>query len=390
MLAPARYSRFVEERLTCPPYEQTDAWTEWLLAVGQSGPRRAVYATSDDVSFALALHRDALSPFFDLYQPDLATMMSVLDKAQLLDHARAVGIDVPETWQPRSREDVERIARDVEGPLLVKPRTQVSTRTHMKTKGTVCHQGGPALLAAYDQFVDTVIYSEDFTRMFPEATRPLIQAYHPEAMEAIYSLAGFRDASGEHVAMLGANKVLQRPRRLGVGLCFEGAPVDPDLAARVTRLCERIGYYGVFELEFIRCGGRSLLIDLNARFYNQIVFDIARGMDLPRMAYAAATGKDDEVARLVTGVRGDAEKISMAFCNGIGFEVTIGMQRIFGAMTRREAETWHRWRSDPKRKVVDAVADDDDPMPFACDVAQQVWQCVRHPRAFVRQLGLAQ
>jgi hypothetical protein len=47
-------------------------------------------------------------------------------------------------------------------------------------------------------------------------------------------------------------------------------------------LCERIGYYGAFELEFVVTQGRMLLIDFNGRFYNQLAF----GMDLPKLVYA--------------------------------------------------------------------------------------------------------
>jgi predicted ATP-grasp superfamily ATP-dependent carboligase len=216
----------------------------------------------------------------------------------------------------------------------------------------------------------------------------MIQRYYPEAMQAIYSLSGFRDKSGKHVAMLGARKVLQRPRQLGVGLCFESAPVDAELGERVRRLCERIGYHGVFEVEFILCNGRALLIDLNARFYNQMVFDMARGLDLPRLAYAGAIGDEAEIARLVATVRQDDGGGALAFCNGFGLEVMIGVQRLIGEMSAEDAARWHGWRTLPGRKVIDAVADDDDPIPFLCDVAQQVFHYVIRPRAFVRRLSV--
>ena len=79
-------------------------------------------------------------------------------------------------------------------------------------------------------------------------------------------------------------KVLQRPRRLGIGLCFASAAVPDDLRARATRLLDSLGYFGVFELEFIRSRGRYLLIDMNPRFYNQIQLDVTRGLDLPMLA----------------------------------------------------------------------------------------------------------
>ena len=102
-LAPGRYSRYSSLHLSSPPFESPD-WSDWLLAMGRNGPRRAIYATSDAVSFALADRREELSSVFDLYQPDLDTMMCILDKGLLIEHARAVGIDTPETWFPQSGE----------------------------------------------------------------------------------------------------------------------------------------------------------------------------------------------------------------------------------------------------------------------------------------------
>jgi D-aspartate ligase len=386
VLSPGRFSKYSRLHLRCPPFEQTNEWVEWLLRLNKSGPRRAIYATSDAVSFALASRRDELEASFRLYQPDLKTMMRLLDKGRLLEDARAVGISTPETWLPASRRDAERIAREISGPILVKPRSQLSVRT--LSKGIVTDPGASARLAEYDRLTAQTAQDTEFARRYPEAMLPMFQRYHPEGMTAIYSLSGFRDISGKHVAMLGARKVLQRPRRLGVGLCFEEAPLHPDLASRAVQLCERIGYYGVFELEFIYCGGQALLIDFNGRFYNQMLFDMARGLDLPGLVYAAAMGNEADVARLVSSMPAERER-GLTFCDGFGFGIAIGSQRVFRTMSGEEASRWRQWRNDPGRRFIDAVRDRGDPIPAAIDIAKQLFQCMRHPRAFVRQTGLA-
>lgn len=384
-LSPARYSRYTRRHLRCPSFGQIDAFAQWLLSVGGKGARHAIYATSDDVSFALALHRDALSEAFALYQPDIETMMRILDKGQMYEHARAVGFELPETWLPGSRRDVERLARELGGPLLLKPRTLIGRQI----KGAVVGPGPGALLAEYDHFVAQAGFEKPIRERLGDATQPMVQRYHPEAMEGIYSLSGFRDRSGRISPLLGAKKLLQYPRRIGIGLCFDSAPTDPEIAHRVKRLLDRIGYYGVFEFEFIRAGGRALLIDLNARFYNQLMFDIARGVELARLAYAGAIGDDAEVARLMDGVPPDAGAREFAFCNRFGMDVAIGMQSLLGTMSHDEVARWHAWRTRTDRPMVNAVSDSDDPLPYACDVAHQVLGYARHPRAFLRQVGLA-
>jgi hypothetical protein len=59
-----RYSR---QHLRCPAFEETNAWTVWLLQRGRIGPRLAVCATGDAVPFAPARYRNELSAGFELY-----------------------------------------------------------------------------------------------------------------------------------------------------------------------------------------------------------------------------------------------------------------------------------------------------------------------------------
>ena len=383
-LAPGRYSRYSSLHLSSPPFESPD-WSDWLLAMGRNGPRRAIYATSDAVSFALADRREELSSVFDLYQPDLDTMMCILDKGLLIKHARAVGIDTPQTWFPQSGDEAETILRDVGGMLVAKPRSQLAVRTAVK--GTLINAAAGNGRAEYDELLRQTAHDHPFAKRFPEATMPMLQRYHPEAMKKIYSLSGFRDISGAHVIMRAAHKVLQRPRQLGVGLCFEEADVIPDLAERTVLLCERIGYYGAFELEFIVSGGQPLLIDFNGRFYNQLAFDIARGMDLPRLVYAGSTRHVEELAHLIAAVQRRDQGQGLVFCNRFGLSLTLATHRAFGKMTSKEAALWRQWRTDWGDNIVDAVRDTDDPFPALIDAAQQVVQSIRHPRAYLRHMA---
>ena len=82
-----RYSRYSSQHLTCPAFEESGAWAEWLLRKGRIGPRRAIYATSDAVSFALARHRNELSADFELYQPGIDTVMSIFHEKSLVEDA---------------------------------------------------------------------------------------------------------------------------------------------------------------------------------------------------------------------------------------------------------------------------------------------------------------
>jgi predicted ATP-grasp superfamily ATP-dependent carboligase len=387
-VAPALWSRHVTRRVRCPPFADVERVTEWLARFGETSPGHVVLPTSDDVSFALATHREELSKHMVIGQPDLTSLIRILDKGRLLDDARAVGLDVPDTWLPQSQADVDRVVHEARGPLVVKPRTQVLLATH--GKGAIVDGPPSEMAAAYAHFRHRNRYAPAFASRFPEATWPMLQRYHAQAMDGIYSLAGFRARVGEGFAVLAANKVLQRPRRLGIGLCFEEAPVDPDLAERVKKLCERVGYFGIFEVEFIREGEgeRSLLIDMNGRLYNQVAFDVARGLPLPQLAYAEALDRRDEVARLLEGAQPVLRGSARGFCNRFGLEVLVAAKRVTGRMSQDDARRWRAWCDERDGGLVDAVADRDDLGPLAFEVAAQLYGYLRHPFSFVRTIAL--
>jgi predicted ATP-grasp superfamily ATP-dependent carboligase len=310
--------------------------------------------------------------------------MNILDKGRLLQSATEAGFDTPATWSPKSAEEAGQIAHSVGGRFLVKPRSQLAQRT--KTKA--CVASAPEVRAIFDLYVANANCDSEFAQACPEGLTPLLQQFYPEALNGIYSLSGFRDTAGRLIVRA-ARKVLQRPRQVGVGVCFEATPLNPALVDSTVRLCTHIGYYGVFELEFINSGLKSMLIDFNGRFYNQIGLDIARGMDLPRLAYAAALGSQDDAALMTDAiVKGDFD--DFAFCNGLELSLMVNMQRLCRTMSAEEAKQWRCWTNGVTRKVVDASRDSTDPLPRIVDVAQHLAVAVRHPRSFLKQYGLMQ
>lgn len=387
LLSTGRRSRYSKSYISSPPFE-SEEWPDWLLTLGRDGIRRAIYATSDAVSFALADRREELSSVFDLYQPSLETMMCILDKGLLQQHARAVGIETPETWFPQSASDADRTVREVGGQIVAKPRSQLCASTGAKgmlVDSATMNRGG-----IYDRLFKHFGLRNAFTKRFPEMAMPMLQRYYPDSAKEIYTLSGFRDMSGSHVVMRAATKILQLPRRLGIGLCFEETEVIPELAQQTIRLCERIGYYGAFELEFIVAQERMLLIDFNGRFYNQLAFDIARGMDLPGLVYAGATRATGELERLISRAAQRDKEPSLAFCNGFSLSLSVTAQQIFKRMSKEEAAHWRRWRKTYEGRVVDAIQDSDDPLPAVLDAAARVGQYMRYPKKFLTEMAFKQ
>jgi D-aspartate ligase len=385
LLAPSRWSRHNARALNCPPIDEPNRFLDWLGALGAREPGIVLYATSDETAFLYALRLPELSVNFRTYQPGIEAISNVLDKKRLYAAAAAVGLACPETWYPETDADVERIARDVPMPLLIKARTQVLLRTH--SKGVIVTER-ENLVARYRDFVSRSRYGQVLLDVMPDAKQAMIQRYLPAAARHIFMLTAFVDRDGVGCAVRGATKIFQQPRSLGIGLCFEDAPVDERLAEAARRLAKITGYYGVFSLEFVKDGDRYLLIDHNPRFYNQLAFDLARGLPLPRMVYAAACGDAPELARLVRDAAGRRDSDGLVFCNEFGMRFMLLAQRLAGRVSADETNHWRRWREEHVGRVVDPAMEAKDPLPGVVDVATQLYGYARHPRAFLRKIVL--
>jgi D-aspartate ligase len=208
MICHSRYSRYSSQHLTCPAFEESGAWAEWLLRNARIGPSGAIYATSDAVSFALARYRNELSTDFELYQPGLDTIMSILDKGLLMQNAHAVGMETPPTWFPQNSAEAAKIAKDAGGTVLIKPRSQLAQRT--KSKGSIVESHGHRLQSIFDSYMKDQSANSEFAKQYPVTmTPPLIQQYYPQAVENVYSLSGFREKISGGMIMRAARKILR-------------------------------------------------------------------------------------------------------------------------------------------------------------------------------------
>jgi predicted ATP-grasp superfamily ATP-dependent carboligase len=387
-LTPSGFSRYATRVLRSPPVAQAKALIDWLVRFGQREGGAVLYPTSDEMAFLLAAHRRELEPRFALYSPELETVIRILDKRKLLDAAREAGVDAPETFFPETAAEADRVGREADGPLLLKPRTQLFLELH--SKGMVVPRGS-SVGAELDAFRKANRYLPPIADGWPELAQPMIQRYYATAADAIYSVSGFRSKAGRNgpqQVMRGSVKLCQSPRRLGVGICFESAEIPADIRQRTSRLLDVLGYHGVFELEFIEAAGRHMLIDMNPRYYGQMQFDVARGTDLPRLAYAGAIGDEDELARLMRCAKADEPPRSFAYCNGIALKILVGAQRAAGVMSRADAVRWREWRRTHGTNLIDSTAADDDVAPHLAEGVGHVYGCLRHPRAFLRMIAL--
>jgi predicted ATP-grasp superfamily ATP-dependent carboligase len=382
--ARALYSRHVRRRLMHPPLSASEELLEWLIDWGQAHPGTVLYPPNDHLAWLFALERERLGKVYAMLSPSAEAIITLLDKKRLHAACAKVGIEVPMT-QGLGDVGIESTSvKSVPFPVLLKPRTQVYLTSGIK--GFIANDH-VELAAELKRFEALVSFDRAITKHHPDIAEPMIQEYLSAAETAIFSVSGFVTETGDIVAR-GAMKVLQRPRKVGIGLCFDGREVEPPLVRALADLCRTVGYYGAFESEFIVHGKERLLIDFNPRFYSQMGFDVARGLPIPLLVWHAARGEQRALDEEMAKAKAWKSRGGEVYCHKTMLDLVLGLQGLSGQMTREDVARWRDWYAQHRVTATDAVRDPDDRLPGVIDAAQWAYHFARHPRSFVRSFVL--
>jgi D-aspartate ligase len=384
--APARWSRYVSRSVSCPSLFEPEAFMDWLLAFGKREPGHVLYPSCDDLAWLFAHHANELKEYFLLYQPPASSLLELLDKKALSQRCAEVGVPNPRTLFPTSVNDAVALAEQLGFPLLLKPRTQMFLRS--RNKGQIV-ETREQFAAKYVDFVTENDPHPLPRSLLSDLEQPMLQTLVPEAASKTYSLAGFVTEDGK-TAVRAALKVLQRPRRVGVGVCFEEVEVEPAALQGVQRLCQAVGYYGVFEAEFLRHDGELKLVDFNPRFYGQMGFESARGLDLPYLAWLGAVGERALLADAVVASSEWKSGSGFVYCDRFFLAATLFLQGLSGRMSSAEQQRWRDWLDQPteRARAFDAFESPGDPWPAVVSKLREIGWAARHPRSFYRKVVL--
>ena len=376
---PAAWSRYAARAYVAPSEKSTDLFLQRLVAIGSEAPGQVLLPTSDETAWLYGAHAAELGRHFRMYSVSAEVLNRALDKRLFADAAHAAGLNVPPTWYPADMNDVTRLAPALNYPVLIKPRTHV--RRLRNDKGAVV-RSAQELISEYKLIVAREGLSGPEAPL-PTSHWPILQKFLPVGSEGVLSISGFLDRTGEFFVARTTRKVFQRSQPVGVGVCFESLPQDRALTEAVQALCRRLGYFGIFEVEFIRSEGNWYAIDFNPRLFNQLGMDIRRGMNTPLFAYLDATDNrallQERIARAQVE---DNEKV--VFFDRFTLRAILLAQRFSGRISRDDLSKWRAWLKENEHNGVDFAEDASDPVPAVLHALDEIYLGLRALPRFLR------
>ena len=380
-LSAAAWSRWAVRSYSAPSETESDLFLKRLIEIGRASPGQILLPTSDETAWLYTVNADVLRQCFRVYQPSLATIQTILDKSLFEAAATRAGLGVLPSWYPRGLKDLETLSPTLPYPILIKPRTHVHRLRN--DKGIVVRS--PAELdRQYAQFIDRERAHAANTPLMPDANLPILQRFVDVGREGVLSVTGFIDRTGQYFVTRLSKKVLLRSLPVGVGVCFESLPAATELSDSVRRLCQHIGYFGIFEVEFLWFNDTWVAIDFNPRMFNQLGMDIRRGMPLPLLACLDAAGETSTLKAAVAKAQKEDENASTVYRDRFTLHAMLLAQTLTARISRQDRLYWHSWARRNAAHAVDAAIDRTDPLPGVIHALTEIYQGLRAFPRFLR------
>lgn len=205
--------------------------------------------------------------------PNPATVRQVLDKSKTLEAAVQCGIAVPKRIWISDLQTLDSLRSELRFPLIAKPLTKEDESTHAFKM---------SYIASFDDLRDAFILNPGF------GSNHLLQEFCRGEGVGVELLLH----DGEAVAVFQHRRLKELPIGGGGSVTSVSEPVDAQLLDQSLALLRRLGWQGVAMVEFKRDrpSNRSVLMEVNGRYWGSLPLAIAAGVDFPLYEWQLAHG----------------------------------------------------------------------------------------------------
>jgi len=300
--------------------------------------------------------------------PSPEALAIVLDKQRTLAIAREVGIRVPESTEPMSMADVERIARSFAFPAVLKWKDPARIAPRLSA-----HK----LDLVKAEYVNT---AEEFLqaarRYEPVGSWPLVQEYCAGRGLGQF----FFMHRGQAVRRFQHLRIAEWPPEGGFSSVCDSVPLDQhvELQQKSIALLQRIGWEGVAMVEYRLDAdtGVSRLMEVNGRFWGSFPLAVQCKAGFALLAYSLqGRGEMPALQRLRERIRSRMVATELKRLLRIWLQADRIRDRRF--VVRPLPELWRFVRDFFRPRVHYFVWSLDDPKPFVRDMQNVLRKVIR-------------
>jgi predicted ATP-grasp superfamily ATP-dependent carboligase len=283
-------SRYCQATEICPDlYQSETSLTRFLTDLRMRYPgKRILIPASDDCSLYMARNEDDLGREFVLVNPSASTMESLKDKRRQYELATKVGVPVPETYFPKSVEELDDIAAALNGyPYVIKPLEAQKWRLRQYANVS----SGRKAITVHDR--EELL--NEYRRIAADDSNLMVQEIIGGNDDQLFTFLAYCSVRNKPLAYCIRSKLRQAP--VDFGYCTATVSCHNAVIERYSkRLMEQSGYTGIvgIEFKFDPDVNDYKLIEINTRPVNTTGLSIGCGVNLPVIAFLDAAGREQD------------------------------------------------------------------------------------------------
>ena len=287
----SQFSRYATYAIHVENLRDEHAMIDTVLAVGRRFALEGwvLYPTREEMVAAFSRNRAHLQQHYRVPTPEWDTIRWAWDKRNTYRLANELGIPTPRTWYPKTADELG----DVDAlPVAIKP--AIKEHFIYATKAKAWRADTRKELVERFEAAAAVVGPGEV----------MVQEVVPGGGRQQFAYcAFFKD--GRAVGSMVARRWRQHPPEFGRASTFAETTELPLLETLSTRFLQKIGYYGLVELEYKldpRDGDYKLL-DVNPRTWGYHTLGPSAGVDFPYLLFVDQLGGSTVPRRATTGVR---------------------------------------------------------------------------------------
>ena len=292
--SPARYSRFCRVVPGAGLQAGEQAFLGRLLSFGRSLGRPAVlFPLSDEHVLFCSRHRESLLGVYELVLADPGTLERLTSKQGLAELAEQHRIPSPRTAFVDSEAGIERAARLVPFPAILKPVEGASWHTPLAERALRGSRFDGRAKVLLCRTPAELLASWRTAAVFDP--RLIVQEVIPGEDSRLAYISFYLDRDSRPLGLFAGRKLRVIPTGFG-SASFVRSFRDPRLEEAALRLLSAVRYRGLGGIEF-KLDPRDdtyKLIEFNTRFGMWDGLGTRCGMDLPWVAYLDTVGEKVE------------------------------------------------------------------------------------------------
>ena len=219
-------------------YRSEDDLKEKLKEFNSTEKDTILMPTNDKMVGFISANHEVLSQKFYLSLPGPDVIDIGYNKIKTYKLCQKLRIPIPESYFPENIVELEKIANDLNYPVILKPAIMHSFYHIFGVKVFKCNNK-QELIEFYKK-----------TIQFIPANEVIIQEFLTGGAPSLYSFGSF--CSGDKVwGGFSANRIRQKPMDFGISTTYAKTVNIPALKEYATKFLVSMGYFGLSEVEFM-------------------------------------------------------------------------------------------------------------------------------------------